>query len=68
MISSIEQKTEGSEKKQQLAKEYREKVENELRDICNDVLGLLDKFLIPKVSLFGNRVNLFLLIVTIISG
>ena len=67
VISSIEQKTEGSEKKQQLAKEYREKViydavsrrfslideiiqvENELRDICNDVLGLLDKFLIPKV-------------------
>ena len=50
MISSIEQKTEGSEKKQQLAKEYREKVENELRDICNDVLGLLDKFLIAKVK------------------
>ena len=50
VISSIEQKTEGSEKKQQLAKEYREKVENELRDICNDVLGLLDKFLIPKVN------------------
>ena len=53
MISSIEQKTEGSEKKQQLAKEYREKVENELRDICNDVLGLLDKFLIPKVGSAG---------------
>ena len=50
VISSIEQKTEGSEKKQQLAKEYREKVENELRDICNDVLGLLDKFLIAKVN------------------
>merc|ERR1719394_1934458 len=50
VISSIEQKTEGSEKKQQLAKEYREKVENELRDICNDVLGLLDQFLIPKAS------------------
>merc|ERR1712098_123540 len=50
VISSIEQKTEGSEKKQQMAKEYREKVENELRDICNDVLGLLDKFLIPKAS------------------
>lgn len=28
-----------------------QKVENELRDICNDVLGLLDKFLIPKVCL-----------------
>jgi len=50
VISSIEQKTEGSEKKQQLAKEYREKVENELRDICNDVLSLLDKFLIAKAS------------------
>jgi len=50
VISSIEQKTEGSEKKQQLAKEYREKVEKELRDICNDVLSLLDKFLIAKAS------------------
>lgn len=38
VISSIEQKTEGAEKKQQMAKEYREKVENELREICNDVL------------------------------
>jgi len=50
VISSIEQKTEGSEKKQQMAKEYREKVEKELRDICQDVLGLLDSFLIPKAS------------------
>jgi len=50
VISSIEQKTEGSERKQQMAKEYREKVEKELRDICQDVLGLLDKFLIPKAS------------------
>merc|ERR1739838_1285230 len=38
VISSIEQKTEGSERKQQMAKEYREKVETELRDICQDVL------------------------------
>ncbi|XP_035220444.1 14-3-3 protein zeta isoform X2 [Stegodyphus dumicola] len=50
VISSIEQKTEGSEKKQQMAKEYREKVEKELREICYDVLGLLDNFLIPKAS------------------
>merc|ERR1711892_1648054 len=50
VISSIEQKTEGSERKQQMAKEYREKVEKELRDICNDVLALLDKFLIDKAS------------------
>jgi len=50
VISSIEQKTEGAEKKQQLAKEYREKVEKELRDICEEVLGLLDKFLVPKAA------------------
>jgi len=48
VISSIEQKTEGSEKKQAMAKEYREKVEKELTDICTNVLGLLDDFLIPK--------------------
>jgi 14-3-3 protein beta/theta/zeta len=50
VISSIEQKTEGAEKRQQMAKEYREKVEAELREICNDVLGLLDKYLIAKAS------------------
>jgi len=50
VISSIEQKTEGSERKQQMAKEYREKVEKELRDICNDVLKLLGDYLIAKAS------------------
>ncbi|KAH9530144.1 hypothetical protein DERF_003971 [Dermatophagoides farinae] len=50
VISSIEQKTEGAERKQQMAREYREKVEVELRDICYDVLSLLDKYLIPKAS------------------
>nr|CDP94028.1 Bm4259, isoform k [Brugia malayi] len=49
VISSIEQKTEGLEK-QQMVKEYREKVEKELRDICQDVLNLLDKYLIPKAG------------------
>lgn len=38
VISSIEQKTEGNERKQNMAKEYREKVEKELREICMDVL------------------------------
>merc|ERR1712036_131632 len=50
VISSIEQKTEGSERKQAMAKEYREKIEKELNDICGDVLSLLDKHLIPKAS------------------
>lgn len=38
VISSIEQKTERNEKKQQLGREYREKIEAELQDICSDVL------------------------------
>ncbi|XP_048849736.1 14-3-3 protein zeta/delta [Brienomyrus brachyistius] len=50
VVSSIEQKTEANEKKQQMTKEYREKIEKELKDICEDVLVLLDKFLIPKAS------------------
>ncbi|XP_028652713.1 14-3-3 protein beta/alpha-1-like [Erpetoichthys calabaricus] len=48
VISSIEQKTEGDDKKRELVKQYREKVEVELRDICNDVLVLLDQYLIAK--------------------
>ncbi|XP_075717231.1 14-3-3 protein theta [Rhinoderma darwinii] len=48
VISSIEQKTEGSDKKLQMVKEYREKVEGELKSICDTVLTLLDKFLITK--------------------
>uniref|UniRef100_A0A8B9XLS5 Tyrosine 3-monooxygenase/tryptophan 5-monooxygenase activation protein beta n=1 Tax=Bos mutus grunniens TaxID=30521 RepID=A0A8B9XLS5_BOSMU len=37
-------------KKQQMGKEYREKIEAELQDICNDVLELLDKYLIPNAT------------------
>uniref|UniRef100_A0A8C6BUC8 14-3-3 domain-containing protein n=1 Tax=Monodon monoceros TaxID=40151 RepID=A0A8C6BUC8_MONMO len=46
VVSSIEQKTE----------EYREKIETELRDICNDVLSLLEKFLIPNASQAESKV------------
>lgn len=38
VISSIEQKIEGNERKQHMAEEYREKVEKELKEICHDVL------------------------------
>lgn len=38
VLSSIELKAEAGEKKQQMVKEYREKVELELQDICNNVL------------------------------
>jgi 14-3-3 protein beta/theta/zeta len=51
VISSIEQKTDqASDRKVVMAKEYREKIEKELKDICDDVLQLLDKFLIPKAT------------------
>ena len=56
VVSSIEQKTEGAEKKQQMAREYREKIGTELRDICNDVLSLLEKFLIPNASQAESKV------------
>ncbi|XP_018599261.1 tyrosine 3-monooxygenase/tryptophan 5-monooxygenase activation protein, theta polypeptide a [Scleropages formosus] len=48
VIASIEQKTEGSDNKVAMAKEYREKVEAELKNICKEVLELLDKYLIVK--------------------
>ncbi|XP_060773824.1 tyrosine 3-monooxygenase/tryptophan 5-monooxygenase activation protein, theta polypeptide a [Neoarius graeffei] len=50
VISSIEQKTDSGDKKLQMVKEYREKVECELREICHDVLGLLSKYLIDNSS------------------
>uniref|UniRef100_A0A673GNR7 14-3-3 protein beta/alpha-A-like n=1 Tax=Sinocyclocheilus rhinocerous TaxID=307959 RepID=A0A673GNR7_9TELE len=56
VISSIEQKTEGNEKKQQMAREYREKIEAELQEICNDVLGLLEKYLIANASQAESKV------------
>ncbi|XP_008301946.1 14-3-3 protein beta/alpha-1-like [Stegastes partitus] len=56
VISSIEQKTEGNDKKQQMAREYREKIETELQDICHDVLGLLDNFLIANASAAESKV------------
>ncbi|KAL6086720.1 hypothetical protein STEG23_026212 [Scotinomys teguina] len=47
---SIEQKTDTSDKKLQLIKDYREKVESELRSICTTVLELLDKYLIANAT------------------
>jgi 14-3-3 protein beta/theta/zeta len=56
VISSIEQKTEGSERKQQMAKEYRVKIERDLKYICHDFLTLLYKFLIPKATTAESKV------------
>ncbi|KAF6019745.1 YWHAB [Bugula neritina] len=38
VISSIESKTEPNDRKSAMAKEYKEKVESELKEICNSVL------------------------------
>ncbi|XP_061779735.1 14-3-3 protein beta/alpha-A [Nerophis lumbriciformis] len=56
VISSIEQKSEGNDKKQQMARDYRVKIESELKEICHDVLSLLDKFLIANASLPESKV------------
>merc|ERR1712079_1002759 len=49
IISSIEQKEENkaAEDKLKMIKTYRTQVEQELKDICTDILQVLDKHLIP---------------------
>lgn len=50
VISSIESKSSEADKKAQMAREYRQKIEKELKDICSEVLRLLDETLIPKAK------------------
>lgn len=52
IISSIEQKEEnkGSEKHVTKIREYRQKIETELEQVCGDVLNVLDESLIPKAE------------------
>ncbi|XP_054619336.1 14-3-3 protein zeta/delta [Dunckerocampus dactyliophorus] len=55
VVSSLEQKSEDSGKTA-LAKEYREKIEKELNDICNEVLDLLNNHLIPNAQPADSKV------------
>jgi len=52
IISSIEKKEESRNKTDHLnkAREYRKKVENELSEICGDILALLNDHLIPTAE------------------
>jgi 14-3-3 protein epsilon len=52
IVSSIEQKEESKGHEAQVAKikEYRHKIENELYDVCNDILDLLSEHLIPTAQ------------------
>ncbi|KAI7900658.1 14-3-3 family protein epsilon [Cokeromyces recurvatus] len=52
IVSSIEQKEESKGHSTQAAKikEYRNKIEQELYDVCNDILKLLKDYLIPSAE------------------
>ena len=52
IVSSIEQKEEskGNEAQVTMIKGYREKIEGELAKICEDILDVLDKHLIPSAA------------------
>lgn len=52
IVTSIEQKEEskGNSSQVTLIKEYRQKIENELAKICDDILDVLDKYLIPSAK------------------
>ena len=54
-VSTHEQKetTKGNEEHSKIAQEYRKKVESELSKICQNILDLLDKNLIPSASKNG---------------
>ncbi|KAL1989114.1 hypothetical protein VTN96DRAFT_3661 [Rasamsonia emersonii] len=52
IVTSIEQKEEskGNDAQVALIKEYRQKIETELAKICDDILEVLDKHLIPSAQ------------------
>ncbi|CAF0765060.1 unnamed protein product [Brachionus calyciflorus] len=54
IISSIEQKEDDI--KESLVRNYRIQIEKELKDICADILGLLDKHLIPHAGTGESKV------------
>ncbi|KAE8605040.1 hypothetical protein XENTR_v10014948 [Xenopus tropicalis] len=56
VISSIEQKSDSEETKLKIAREYKEKVESELQNICETVLNLLDKHLISSSTATESQV------------
>ena len=52
ILSSIEQKEEakGNEGHMKKIREYRQKVESELSNICSDIMVVIDEHLIPSAS------------------
>ncbi|KAI4325152.1 hypothetical protein MLD38_030574 [Melastoma candidum] len=58
ILSSIEQKeeTRGNEVNVRRIKEYRQKVESELSNICSDIMVVIDEHLIPSASTGESKV------------
>lgn len=58
IVTSIEQKEEskGNSAQVTLIKEYRQKIEGELAKICEDILSVLDKHLIPSAKTGESKV------------
>lgn len=58
IISSIEQKEDnkGNKKQVERVREYRQKVEKELLDVCNDILSVLSDHLIPSSTSVESKV------------
>lgn len=58
IVSSIEQKEElkGNENHVRRIREYRNKIEAELAQICSDILHILDRHLIPSASTGESKV------------
>jgi 14-3-3 protein epsilon len=58
IVTSIEQKEEskGNESQVGLIKEYRQKIEAELAKICEDILEVLEKHLIPSAKTGESKV------------
>ncbi|KAG0247785.1 14-3-3 protein, partial [Linnemannia exigua] len=50
------EESKGSESNVTMIKNYRTKIEDELADICNDILNVLDKHLIPSATMGESRV------------
>ena len=49
-IRDRKEESKGNEQQVKLIKEYREKIENELAKICEDILEVLTKHLIPSAQ------------------
>lgn len=48
VVTALEEKQEGNDEKKATIKDYREKIEKELKKVCDEVLDLLDSYLIKE--------------------